>query len=117
MDSHREDHSNTRRPPQNIRSKQLSTHNVPTDDEDNTNGTKLGKDLLLIDKPRNLPQATKRMPQENQKHRRTTIYIYIYILNKSKAKRKNLAIAWIDTIKANDLVPQSWIIHCLKMHK
>ena len=30
---------------------------------------------------------------------------------------KNLAIAWIDYKKAYEMVPQSWIIHCLKMYK
>ena len=26
-------------------------------------------------------------------------------------------MAWIDNKKANDIVPQSWIIDCLKMYK
>ena len=26
-------------------------------------------------------------------------------------------MAWIDYKKANDMVPQSWIINCLKMYK
>ena len=30
---------------------------------------------------------------------------------------KNQAMAWIDNKKAYDMVPQSWIIHCLKMYK
>ena len=40
-----------------------------------------------------------------------------HILNESKTNRKNLAMAWIDNKKAYDMVPQSWIIHCLKMYK
>ena len=44
-------------------------------------------------------------------------YIDQHILNKSKYGRKNLAIAWIDNKKAYDMVPQSWIINCLKMYK
>ena len=32
-------------------------------------------------------------------------------------KRKYLAMAWIDYKKAYDMVPQNWIIHCLKMYK
>ena len=34
-----------------------------------------------------------------------------------RARRKNLAMAWIDYKKAYDMVPQSWILHCLKMYK
>ena len=40
-----------------------------------------------------------------------------YILNESKNRRKNLAMSWIDCKKAYDMVPQSWIINCLKMYK
>ena len=40
-----------------------------------------------------------------------------HILNESKNRRKNLAMAWIDYKKAYDMVPQSWIITCLKMYK
>ena len=45
------------------------------------------------------------------------IYIDQHILNESKKRRKNLAMAWIDYKKACDMVPQSWIINCLKMYK
>ena len=39
------------------------------------------------------------------------------IINESKNRRKNLAMAWINYKKAYDMVPQSWIINCLKMYK
>ena len=45
------------------------------------------------------------------------LYIDQRILNGSKTRRKNLAMARIDYKKAYDLVPQSWILHCLKMYK
>ena len=45
------------------------------------------------------------------------LYMDQHILNDSKARRKNLAIARIDYKKAYDMVPQSWIINCLKMYK
>ena len=45
------------------------------------------------------------------------LYIDLHIVNESKTKRKNLAMAWIDYKKAYDMVPKSWIIHCLKMYK
>ena len=44
-------------------------------------------------------------------------YIDQHIQNESRRRRKNLAMAWIDFKKAYDMVPQSWIIHSLKMHK
>ena len=39
------------------------------------------------------------------------------MLNESKIRRKNLSMVWIDNKKANNMVPQSWILHCLKMYK
>ena len=43
------------------------------------------------------------------------LYIDQHILNESKTRHKNLAMACIDYKKAYDMVPQSWIINCLKM--
>ena len=45
------------------------------------------------------------------------LYIDQHILNESKTRRKNLAMGWIDYKKAYDMVPQRWILHCLKMYK
>ena len=45
------------------------------------------------------------------------LYIDKHVLNKSKNRRKNLAMAWIGYKKAYDMVPQSWIINCLKIYK
>ena len=45
------------------------------------------------------------------------LYIDQHILNESKTRRKNLAVAWINYKKAYDMLPQSWILHCLKMYK
>ena len=47
---------------------------MPTDDAENTHGINLG----LINKLRNLPRGTERMPQENQRLRKTTIYRSIH---------------------------------------
>ena len=44
-------------------------------------------------------------------------YIDQHILNESKTRRKNLAMGWIDYKKAYDMLPQSWILHSLKMYK
>ena len=45
------------------------------------------------------------------------LFIDQHILNESKTRRKNLAMAWIDYKKTYDMLPQSWILHCLKMYK
>ena len=45
------------------------------------------------------------------------LYIDKHILNEGKTRRKNLAMARIDYKKAYDMLPQSWILHCLKMYK
>ena len=40
-----------------------------------------------------------------------------HILNESKNRRKRLTMTWRDYKKPYDMVPQSWIINCLKMYK
>ena len=76
---------------------------------ENTNSTNKGKDLLLADEPKGCRKRSRGTPE--------LLYIDQHILNESKTRRKNLAMAWIDYKKAYDMVPQSWIIHCLKMYK
>ena len=44
-------------------------------------------------------------------------YIDQHNLNESKTRQKNLVMSWIDYKKADDMVPQIWIIHCLKIFK
>ena len=62
MDDQREDLPDPERTLQRNRPKKLLVYNMPTDDVENTNGTNLGRDLLLIDKPQ--------MFHEEQKGRR-----------------------------------------------
>ena len=45
------------------------------------------------------------------------LYIDQHILSESKTRRKSLAMACIDYKKTYDMVPQSWIMKCLKVHK
>ena len=33
-----------------------------------------------------------------------------------KSRKKNLAVAWIDYKKADDMVPHSWMIECLGLY-
>ena len=94
--------------------KQSQTYIFPTDDVDNINSTNRGRYLLLANKPWIVRWGTERMPQTIQKHSRVTLQ---HILNESKTKRKNLAMAWIDYKKVYDMVPESWIINCLKTYK
>ena len=56
MDDQRKDHIDPDRPPQKDRPKQLQTHNVPTYDVENTNGTNKGRDLGLANKLRIVPR-------------------------------------------------------------
>ena len=73
MDDQRKDYSDPKRPPQRNCPKQLQTHNMPTNNVKNIDSTNL-VDLLLIDKPRNLPRGTETMLQTNQRYKRTNIY-------------------------------------------
>ena len=61
-----------------------TTHDLPTYDVENTNGTNKGRELRLANKPRIVPQGTDRMFQKNQRHRRATWHI----LNESKSNWK-----------------------------
>ena len=45
------------------------------------------------------------------------LYIDQLILNEGKTRRKNQAMAWIDNKMAYDIVPQSWILNCIKCTK
>ena len=69
------------------------------DDVENTNCTNLRGDLLLLNKQRTVPRSRKN------------------ILKESKTRQKNVAMAWNGYKKANDMIPQSWIIDGLKMYK
>ena len=44
-------------------------------------------------------------------------YVGQNIFKKNKARRENVAMMLIDYKKAYDIIPQSWIIHCLKMYE
>ena len=96
--------------------KKLQTNNLPTDDEEKINSTKKGRDLLLANNLRTVPCWTERMPQRIQRHRRVTSY-RPGNSQPEEDQTENLAIALIDYKKAYDMVPQTWIINCLKMYK
>ena len=83
---------------------------------ENANGKNKRRDLLLTDKLRLVPWGIERMPQRTQRHRKATLHWSAYP-QREQDETKNLAMAWIDYKKAFDIVPQSWIINCLKIYK
>ena len=74
------------------------------------------EDILLANKSRVFPDEQKGC-HKGSRGTAELPYIDKHILNESKNRRKNLTMAWIDYKKAHDMVPQSWIINCLKMYK
>ena len=69
--------------------------------------------LLFTHKSRTVPRGTERMPQGNQKNRRSTIHWSSHPQGKQNVAKKS----WINNKKAFDMVPQSWIINRFKMYK
>ena len=82
---------------------------------ENTNGTKQGGDLLLVNKLRIVPWGTERMTRQGT--RGIGMLLYQHFLKENKMRRKNFAMAWIDYKKACNMAPQSWIIDGLKLYK
>ena len=70
----RKDYINQKGPKQRDCSKQLQTHNLPTNDVENTNCTNKVKDLQLANKPQIFPWRTERMLQRIQSHGRITLH-------------------------------------------
>ena len=82
----------------------------------NINSTNKGRNVLLCNKPQFVSWWTERMLQRTR-DTAELLYIDQHILNKSETRQKNTGMAWIDYKKAYDMVPQNWIINCLKMYK
>ena len=68
------DHIDPKGPKQRNYSKQLQTHNLPTNYEENINSTNKGSDLLLANNSQIIPWRTERMPQRIQRHSRVTLH-------------------------------------------
>ena len=43
------------------------------------------------------------------------LYVDRTVIKEVKSRNKNLAMAWVDYKNAYDMVPHSWIIHCLDL--
>ena len=57
------------------------------------------------------------MPQRIQRYSRVALHRSTHPKWEQNQAKKNLAMAWIDYKKSYDMVPQSWIISCLKIYK
>ena len=73
MDDQGKDRPDPKRLPRRNRPQQLQTHNVPTDDVENTNGTNYEGDLQFANKLRTVPRRIGRMPQKQQENYSTMI--------------------------------------------
>ena len=78
------------------------------------NGANQRGNLLLINKPWLFPKEQKGFRKGTKGD---LPYIDQHILKESKTRLKNVVMARIDYKKTYDMVPQSWIIDCLKMYK
>ena len=116
MGDQRKDPIDPKRPKKRNRCKQLQTHDLTTDDEENINSTNKERDLPLANKPRIVLGGTERTPQRFQGHSRVTLQRSAHSKREQdKTEKSSYGLDWLK--KAYDMVPQSWIINCLKMYK
>ena len=116
MDDQKENHSKPKRPPQG---------NCPTNYRRITSLPMMWKILTAQIREKIYYSLIIRgiFPDEQKgcrKRSRATedlLYTDQHILNESNARRKKLAMSCIYYKKAQDMVPQSWIQHCLKMYE
>ena len=107
MDDRRKDFLDPKRPLRRNRFQQLQTHNVPTDDVENTDGTNYSGDLLFGNKPKTVPRITERMPQRNEMEQKDLLYTNPNPQGEQN-KTKKIFKAWTDK-KAYDMVLQFWV--------
>ena len=116
MDDQRKDYINPKGPKQKNCFKQLQTDKLPTNDAKVLTAQKREKIYYSLTSCRLFPDEQKGC-RKGSRGTAELLYIDQHILNESKTRHKNLVMVRIDCEKAHDLVPQSWIIHCLKMDK
>ena len=117
MDRQRKDHIDPEGPPQVNHPAQLQNHHLSTNDVENINSTNKGRDLLLANKPRIVSWGTERVLQRIQSHRGITLHRSAHPQWEQDQTEKSSYGTWVDYKKAYDMVPQSWMINCLKMYK
>ena len=67
-------HSEPKVPTKMNKFKELQTHNMPTNDVENTDSRNSGRYILLVNKPHTLPRGTERMLPGNKGKGRAIIY-------------------------------------------
>ena len=65
-----------------------------------------------LDHEKLLPEEQKRC-RKGSRGTNDLFYIDSVVIKEVKSRNKNLAMAWIDSKKAYDMVSHSWIIQCL----
>ena len=74
------------------------------------------KDLLFANKPRIVSWRTERMLQRIQRHSRITLHRSTHPKwEQDKTEKSSYGLDWLQ--EGIWYVPQSWILHCLKMYK
>ena len=71
------------------RLQQLQTHNVSTDDRENTNDTNQGADSSFVYEPGTVPRGTGKMPQGNKRNWRSIMH-YTNFINRKKNQPPNV---------------------------
>ena len=117
MDDERKDHPDPERPPQIYRLKQPSIHNVPTDNIENTNGTNKGGGIYYSLKSCRLFSKEHKGCCKWTRGTGGLLYIDLHILKENKIRQKYQVMACIDNKRTYDIVPQSCILHCLKVYR
>ena len=114
MDDQRKNPIDRKEPKQGNPSKQLQTHNLPTNNVENINTTNKGRDLLLANKPRLVPWRTERMLQRIQRHSRITLHRSTHLKwEQDQTEKSSYGLDWVQ----KGMVLHSWIINSLKMYK
>ena len=73
----------------------LQTHNMLTDDGENTNGTNKGGDLLFANKPQIVPWGTERIPQGTQINRKAILHWSILLQGEqNETKKSSYGLDW-----------------------
>ena len=98
-DDQRKDHIDPKIPTKMNRLQQLLTHNMPTDDVENTHSTNEEGDLLLTNKPRIVPLRRERMSQGNQRNWWYTKHWSRYLQGEQN-ETENVAMASIEYKKS-----------------
>ena len=82
---------------------------------ENINSTIKGRDLLFATKPQVGPRGAERMLQRILRHSRVNLHRSTRLKwEQDQTEKSSYGLDWK---KAYDMVPQSWIINCLKMCK